>query len=81
MSVETSGFTSSGYESFPSLHVDNKLVAEFSSWPIENLEHRVNEYTAFLQRPDLMPRAREQAERVREHILFELAYRDGVYDA
>lgn len=75
-----SEFTGNGFETFPSIHVDNKRVAEFSEWTTPVLEEHTSQYAAFLQRDDLMPRARAQAERVLDHLLFELAYRDGIYD-
>ena len=74
-----SEFSSSGFESFPSLYADSKLVAEFSEWSTEVLEARVHQYGHFLSQ-EQMPRATETANRIMEHLLFELAYRDGVYD-
>lgn len=78
--METSSpFTGEGFESFPSLYADSKLVSEFSEWPTENLEARVHQYGQFLSK-ERMPRATATANRILDHLLFELAYRDGVYD-
>jgi hypothetical protein len=73
------GFMPEGFTPFPSLHSDSLRVSEFAEWETENLEARVNAYTEFLQ-TDCMPRARMTGERIVNHILFELAYRDGVYN-
>lgn len=77
---ETDSFIPGGFESFPSLHTDNQRVGEFSEWSTEVLEERVHQYGHFLSK-DQMPRATATANRIMEHLLFELAYRDGVYDA
>lgn len=78
MSQET--FVPSGFETFPNLYADDKLVGEFSLLDRKIIELKLSEYTVFLQRTDIMERARGTAERVRDHLIFELAYRDGVYD-
>jgi len=75
-----SDFTGEGFASFPNTYEDNKRVGSFSEWPQDILEARVNEYGAFLQRTDPMPRAQATANRVMEHLLFELAFRDGIYN-
>jgi hypothetical protein len=77
--TETDSFIPGGFESFPSLYADTKQVAEFSTWSTEVLEERVNQYGHFLSTPQ-MPRATETANRILDHLLFELAYRDGIYD-
>lgn len=74
-----SEFASQGHESFPSLQSDNDRVGEFSEWSNENLEARVWQYGHFLS-TEQMPRATKTANRILDHLLFELAYRDGVYD-
>ena len=73
-------FTTEGYESFPSLYQDTQRLHEVGEWPYDVLENRVNEYGAFLTRQDLMPRAKATANRLLDHYLFELAYRDQVWD-
>jgi len=75
-----SEFSTEGFESFPSLYADNKRIAELSEWTIPMLEERASQYAAFLQRDDLMPRAKAQADRMLDHVLFELTYRDGFYN-
>jgi hypothetical protein len=75
-----SDFTTEGFESFPNIYVDNLQTHEFSTWNRAVLEARVMQYGTFLQQSDLMPRAKEGANRVMDHLLFELAWRDGVYD-
>jgi hypothetical protein len=75
-----SEFSTEGFESFPSLYADNKRTAELSEWTIQMLEERASQYVAFLQRDDLMPRAKAQADRMLDHMLFELQYRDGLYN-
>jgi hypothetical protein len=46
----------------------------------ERLEAVILEYANFLRREDIMPRAAASAEAIIERSLFELAYRDGIYD-
>jgi len=75
-----SDFNGEGFASFPNTYEDNKAAGIFSDWPQDVLEARVTEYGAFLQRTDLMPRAQATANRVMEHLLFELAWRDGIYN-
>ena len=71
-----SDFSTEGREVFPSLHQDEQQVAGFSEWPQEALEERYHQYIAFLnQDPRPMPRARETAERVLGHLIFELTWR------
>lgn len=77
--MEDSGFTTEGHESFPNIHSDYEQVHEFSLWPQEALEERFTEYSSFLERKDLMPRAREYAGRVAAHLVFELMYRKGFF--
>lgn len=80
MKTETSPFASEGFETFPSLYADNKQVQAYSELATEILERKANEYAAFLEKDDLMPRARQTATRILDHITFELAYREGMYE-
>jgi hypothetical protein len=78
---EQSDFASKGHESFPPTHMDNLDVHNFSDekkWPTQKLIGRLSMYSKFLERPDIMPRARKVASRIIEHVLFELPYR-GLY--
>ena len=74
-----SEFIGGGFASFPRLEPDNKRVGEFSEWSTKALEERVHQYGHFLSK-EQMPRATRTANRILNHLLFELAYRDGVYD-
>jgi hypothetical protein len=75
-----SEFTTQGNAPFPDCYHDNLHVKDFSAMSRDGLEYKTNEYGAFAQRDDLMPRARQAADRILEHLIFEMAYRDGVYD-
>lgn len=70
-----SEFASEGHESFPNIYQDYEQAHEFSLWPTEALQERLQEYSAFLQRKDLMPRARDYSERLIGHLVFELLWR------
>lgn len=74
-----SAFTGNGFTSFPNTYEDNKRVGEFSTLTDEALANKTNMYGEFMQREDLMPRARKTGERILNHLIQELAYRDGVY--
>lgn len=75
-----SEFTSQGGEVFPNTYSDLQTISEVAEWPIERLNHKANEYGKFLLREDLMPRALKAANFIMDRLLFEMAYRDGVYD-
>ena len=75
-----SEFTSKGGEVFPNTHSDLQYIHTVAEWNDEQLDHKVNEYGQFLQRTDLMPRAIKAANFIMDRLIFELAYRDGVYD-
>lgn len=76
---ENSGFTSEGSSDYrPSLYADNlrtKELGDESIWTDEILAQRAQEYNTFLNRTDLMPRARADAERFTSHMLHEMLYR------
>lgn len=74
-----SEFASQGFEPFPSLYADSQLISKFSEWPTEVIEARVTEYGQFLSKPQ-MPRATATGNRILDHLIFELGYRDGIYD-
>ena len=80
--METDGFTSGGRNEgrFPSIYADSQIVGEFSLWEQRLLEERHNDYNSYLEREDISPRSRAEAERVLGHLSFELAYREGIYD-
>lgn len=72
-----SEFTSSGGEVFPNTHADTQLITTFAELTDEILDRKAKEYSLFLQREDLMPRAIETAQRILEHLIFEINYREG----
>ncbi len=74
-----SEFSGSGFETFPSLHADTAKITVFAEMDKDILERLANEYTDFLARENLMPRAKATANRILGHVMFELAYREGVY--
>lgn len=71
---ETSAFTSDGRAEFPPIYEDSKKLHELSTWRSSVLQGRLVRYLAFLD-DDPMPRARAGAQRIVEHIDFELQYR------
>lgn len=70
-----SDFSGDGFTSFPNIYEDNKRVSEFSGLEQPVLERKLGEYTLFLQRNDLMPRARATGERILNHLIFEQTWR------
>lgn len=74
-----SEFSGSGFETFPSLHADTAKITVFAEMDKDILERLANEYTDFLARENLMPQAKATANRILGHVMFELAYREGVY--
>lgn len=79
--AETDGFTTSGRKEgrFPSVYSDSQIVGEFSQWEQHTLEERHNDYANYLDRTDVSPRSRIEAERVLGHLCFELYWREGIY--
>lgn len=70
-----------GEPGFPNLHSDTQEIHKVSEWTTEHLDYKTHEYGDFLQREDIMPRALHTANRILDHLLFEQAYRDGVYES
>ena len=79
MSIETTAFTSTGFEPFPNTHSDAQEVLGVASWPDDKLEYKLEEYGRFVQRKDIMPRARRMGDFVLDRLIFDQACRDGVY--
>lgn len=80
---EPSAFNTEGQKPFPPTYQDNKNIGDFSDeqrWPIQKLMGRLALYEAFLKRDDLMPRAKETARRIKDHLMFELLYREGFFN-
>lgn len=75
------GFTSAGRSEgrFPSVYADSLQSALFSRWEQPILEERHLDYTQYLERDDVSPRSRAEAEQILGHLVFELAYREGIY--
>lgn len=73
------GFTGNGFESFPALYHDTERLHSVTEWPTDMLDERMMQYGKFLD-GDTMPRAKQTATRILDHLLFEAACRDGVYD-
>jgi hypothetical protein len=74
------GFMGDGFEPMPALYHDTKRLHHVAEWPQEMLDERLTEYGQFLQKENLMPRAEATANRTMNHLLFEAAFRDGIYD-
>ena len=79
MSIETASFTSTGFEPFPNTHSDAQEVLKVAEWSNKQLEYKLTEYGRFSQRKDIMPRARKAADFVLDRLIFDQAFRDGVY--
>lgn len=67
------------FESFPSLYEHNKAIGAVSELSDEVLDARRVEYQLFLSQPNLMPRAKETAQRVLCRLAFESMYRQGFF--
>lgn len=78
-----SDFAGEGFKPFPNTHADTlslRDIANETIWPTENLERKVHEYGQFLNREDIMIRARTVGGRILTHLIEEIAHREGVYD-
>jgi hypothetical protein len=75
-----SEFTGEGFAPFPNTYEDNKRIGACSTLSDQILEDKCKEYVLFVQRKDIMPRAVSIAGRILDHVMFELAFRDGIYD-
>lgn len=71
-----SEFSTEGHQSFPSLHTDNERIGECTTWDTDRCERMLWQYGEFAKQ-DLMPRAREQTDRIIGHLIFELFQRDA----
>lgn len=72
-------FVPEGGEVFPNLHEDFKDIATVTEWPQAKLDSKLAEYTEFLKRDDLMPRAVKTANWILDRMLFEVACQTGMY--
>lgn len=64
---------------FPPLYFDYLRMNQIPEWSLQELEEKTMMYGRFILE-DLMPRAREETEALMTRLLFELAYREGVYE-
>jgi hypothetical protein len=76
-----SEFSGDGYQPFPNLHSDNQVIGQCSEWEDDRIENMVTDYWQFLERSDIQPRAIKLANRVLEHLGFEMDFRYGAYDS
>lgn len=70
-----SDFTSEGFKPFPNTESDLYRLHSVTEWPDELLQDKVYEYWQFLDRDDLMPRAIKAANKILEHLGFEVDMR------
>lgn len=82
-----SDFTSAGHDTYPNIHIDREVLTSIGDMALGNyvytteyLELKTDEYGRFLQRTDILPNHRTRADRNLDGYIFELAYREGVYD-
>lgn len=74
----SSGFTGEGFKPFPNTHSDNQRISELAdpaAWTDEMIENKLAEYYQFLDRTDIMPRARKLGGRIISHLNFEMDHR------
>lgn len=77
-----------GDESLPNIYYDMLRTGEYAFenpdgsylYTSERLEAVILEYANFLRRDNVMPRAEDSANTIIDRTLFELAFRDGIYD-
>lgn len=79
---ENDGFTSGGRKEgkFPNVYGDSQQVGDYATWSQEILEDRLNTYTEYVERTDISPRSRGEAQRILGHLGFELCWRAGMFD-
>jgi hypothetical protein len=75
-----SDFSGEGFTSYPNMYLDEQVLLRAAELSTEHLDYKMNQYGEFIQRPNLLPRHLEKAHKLLDRIIFEAAYRDGVYD-
>lgn len=70
-----SDFAGEGFKPFPNTIADQEKLHSITQWSEEQLQDKVYEYYEFLDRKDLMPRAIAAANRILEHLGFEVDMR------
>ena len=74
-----SDFAGEGFKPFPNTEADLHAMHTVAEWDEDVVEHKITEYWLFLERTDIMPRARNAAKRILEHLGFEIDFRQGCY--
>lgn len=78
---ESRGFgTDYNNDPMPPIYHDLNRIHEVANWPQAMLEERMAEYTKFLQRPDIMPRAQQASLKLLGLMAFEHSYRFSQLD-
>lgn len=67
-----SEFSGEGFKPFPNTHSDNQRLGEVTGWSDEMIENKLAEYYQFMERGDIMARARTLGKRVLQHLNFEM---------
>jgi hypothetical protein len=75
MTAMSEGFTTEGFQPFPNTYADLQHLGEITEWDEARLRNKLEEYWGFIGRDDIMPRAREAAQRILEHLGFEVDMR------
>jgi hypothetical protein len=75
-----SDFAGEGFVPFPNTYSDNLHIGDIPTMNRQVLDNKMMEYGAFVQRTDIMNRARSVGDRILNHLIFEAAWRDGVYE-
>lgn len=71
-----SDFTGEGFKPFPNTHSDNEhFLAQLTTTSDEVIENKLAEYYQFMDRTDIMARARRLGQRVINHCNFEMDHR------
>jgi hypothetical protein len=64
------------FTSFPNVYEDNKHVGACTELSSLQLVNKIVEYEGFMQREDIMPRARQSGQRILNHLGFERSQRE-----
>lgn len=76
-----SEFTSQGAErEYPQLHIDRQRMHEVAEFSDERLLENIQKYVEFIKDEDTFEPHREKAEDILNHLIFERAYRAGLFD-
>lgn len=75
METNDATFAGEGFKPFPNTHADNQQIGEVTTWTDERIEEKLSEYYLFMERDDIMARARTMGQRVIDHLCFEMDQR------